>query len=494
MKSDSFTPGRVFILLLCVVILVYGNTFLNEWTYDDIPVVLNNPDAHSLAGFIQNSYSGRPLRELTHIPEYMLFGANPAGYRIQQLGWHATNGFLLFILMRRIGLSAVAAIVGAILFLVHPLQVESVASIGHRKELLALFFSLASLLAYLKATLCSNGRRLALLALSGLLYVAALFSNVTSVMVPILAVLFDMLLLNQEKRLLMRRPVVSLPLLGVAGAVFLYGVRGHISLDNLLILYSQNGFFGSTEYYPLLLASVKAFGFYVSKLICPVGLAPEYSLVIPTRMTDAGFLVSAALLAGVIAVLAYAWKRAPVAAFGIGWFLACYIPVSNLIPTGYIAADRYMYLCLPGIAMVVGDLFRRLSARWCVGLCLSVLVVLAATSVIQNGYWRNTLTLWSHAAEVNERSTGAQYCAATAYLKVGNLPMAEMHARRVMELNRFFLPAYLLMGKIEEQQRKYGEALKHYNFFLSYGAMQYPAEANEVRRKLVTLPAEGELP
>ncbi len=104
MKYQVIQPRYAILLLLLVTLVVYGNTFVNQWSYDDVPVVVQNPDSHSIAGFLENSRSGRPLRELTYIPEYRLFGTNPAGYHVQQLAWHAANGILVFVLFTALGL------------------------------------------------------------------------------------------------------------------------------------------------------------------------------------------------------------------------------------------------------------------------------------------------------------------------------------------------------------------------------------------------------
>ena len=67
MSSDCIASWRLIIILLIVTACaVYGNTFLNRWTYDDRYVVVNNPDNHSIREFVENHYPGRPLRELAH--------------------------------------------------------------------------------------------------------------------------------------------------------------------------------------------------------------------------------------------------------------------------------------------------------------------------------------------------------------------------------------------------------------------------------------------
>ena len=81
-------------LLFVLAFLAYANTFGNGWTYDDFPVIVENPDVRSWAEFLRNSYPGRPLRELTYLFDHALFGLNPAGWHLQQIFWHALNACL----------------------------------------------------------------------------------------------------------------------------------------------------------------------------------------------------------------------------------------------------------------------------------------------------------------------------------------------------------------------------------------------------------------
>jgi len=115
---------------------------------DDFPVILENPAIQSLSLFINKSNFMRPLRELSLLVDYQLFGFNAPGYHIQQIFWHALNAVLLFHLIIQIGLRQRTAWIASLLFIAHPVHVEVVANISHRKDSLALAFGMLSLLAY----------------------------------------------------------------------------------------------------------------------------------------------------------------------------------------------------------------------------------------------------------------------------------------------------------------------------------------------------------
>lgn len=481
MTLQSVSPRNMIILVFLVTLVVYGNTFLNQWTYDDVPVVVQNPDAHSIAGFLENSRPGRPLRELTYIPEYMLFGNNPSGYHIQQLGWHAANGILVYLLLTMAGLSGGYSLLGALLFVVHPLQVESVANISHRKELLALFFSLLSFLAYGNGVAAKGNKRILLVVAAFLAYGVALSANQTAVPLPVACLLFEYLYVPPEERLLLKRPRLLGGVLLVAGAFVLYRYRGLFATSELLTIYSKNSFGASTSYLPLFMADLKAYGFYLYKIVVPLSLAPEYVFRFSESLVQWGAFAGLALLVGTVAAGYLARKTAPAATFGIGWFLLLYLPVSNIVPVAYVVADRYMYLCLPGVALFVAFLLQKMDSRAVnIGFC-AVLLVLSGLTVVQNTYWRNEHTLWRHAVEVNPDSTWVRETVALSYLLTGEFDKARDNARKAIELDRLNSRAYLTLAKAEDRLGNLDEAIRNYELFLSFGFMEYPAEAANVK-------------
>lgn len=474
----------LFALLLVITVAVYGNTFLNTWTYDDIPVVLENSDAHSFSGFLANSNPGRPLRELTYIPEYMFFGNEPSGYHVQQLIWHWGNGVLLFSLFAALGLEPLYALLGAILFIVHPLQAESVASIAHRKELLALFFSLCSVLAYIKGVRETGRRRGVLIAVSLAGYGVAILANQTAVTIPCVLILYDYLYLRQEDRVIFKHPWFVLFCSAILGSFALYYFHGLFSRDALLSVYSKNNYIDARSFLPLYLACLKAFGFYLYKISVPVNLAPEYVIAISTQMFQVFSLAGLALLLATVSIFFAVRRSAPLVAFGIGWYLVMYLPVSNIVPVAYIAADRYMYLCLPGVSIVVAALLQWRSQKWLNYVCIGILLLFSALTILQNTYWRNQHTLWRHAVQVNPRSAAVQNTVALSYMLTGELSAARIHAKKAIELYQYNIHYYLTLAKIEDRLGNLTEALKNYEIFVGYGGLEYPEEVAVVNKYL----------
>lgn len=487
LMTNAFTSRTgIALLLLLVVLLVYGNTFRNDWTYDDQYVVVNNPDVSSLAGFFADSYPGRPMRELSYMLDYRLFGTRPAGYHVQQILWHVLNGVLLVAASAALGIRPLPALLGALLFLLHPLQAESVANIGHRKELLGLFFTLAAFLGFLKGGEARGKRRMGLLVLSLLAWAGALHSYESALVMPLVLVLYEALFVAREKRLLLRRPVFVVAILVLLLVVVGYQYRYLFSQEKLWGVYSKHGFGPAASRFPYYMGTLKAFGIYLGKILYPVDLAPEYVLHFSAALFQPWSWLALVLLVGMVALCYAERRRNPALAFGIGWFLLFYLPVSNMVPAAYLLADRYMYFCLAGLALAAAGLLQQVPRKALVAWCC-LLAVLGLLTVRQNGFWRDEHTLWRHAVAVNPDSAPCQEGAAHSYLLSGDAATALKHARKAVEVNRYSTRAYLTLARLEEMAGNLGAALASYEVFARVGNAEYPEQAAAVREYLPAL-------
>lgn len=485
--SDAIKTRYWIVILFVMSFVVYGNTFRNQWTYDDVPVVVENTDSQSLAGFYQNSRPGRPMRELTYIFDHALFDKNPAGYHLQQILWHFANGGLLFSLFLLLGIKPLYAGLSAIFFLVHPLQAESVANISHRKELLALFFSLASILLYVKSTAHSGWRFIVSIVAAVLSFALAILSNQTAITTPFIMVLYDVLYLPKEGRIVAKWPKVLFVVVLFALVYFVYKFRTLFTSDALLNVYSKNSFIASKSFIPLWMADFKAFGFYLYKIIVPINLAPEYVFIFSEKFFQPLALCSAAALLFFICTAYSNRKESRNLTFAIGWFIIFYLPISNILPVAYMVADRYMYLTLPGVSLAVAFLLQKSDSFRLTLIAFVLMLVLAFLCIKQNSYWRDEHILWRHAVLVNPQSTWVQETVALSFLLTDEFDKARNHAKKAIELNKYNSRAYLTLAKSEDRLGNLAEAVKYFELFKSFGFMEYPEETAKVESYLPVL-------
>jgi tetratricopeptide (TPR) repeat protein len=483
-QSVRWLGGRqaVGMLLAIVVVLAYGSSFRNEWTYDDYYVIVANQALRSLSALFAEGVSWRCLRDVSLFIDNKLWGTAPAGYHLQQLLLHWANAWLIYIFCRQLGCQYWSALCGSIFFIVHPLQVETVANISHRKESLALLFVLILLLGYRAACRTESLRRWVLLTLSALAYGCAILANETAVSAILLLIIYEALFLLPAERLLLRYPK-SLLLCGfLCGGAGWWYLQARFPLeDQILKVFLKNAYYATPAYLPLLLGCLQVVALYAGKLLLPLNLAPEYLVGFSASfwqpLAVAGLLIST----GIVVV---AWRsriKKPPMAFGFALFIILYLPIANFYPVAYMMADRYLYMPLAGVALVLASFGTAVPPRPSFRIAvLAGLALLTGLTIRQNAVWRSEHTLWRHAVQVNPRSSWVQGAAAKSYLRQGDLDSAREHATLAITIDRKNAGAYLTLARAEERSGNLPAAIGHYETFVLLGAQEFPRETAEV--------------
>jgi tetratricopeptide (TPR) repeat protein len=334
-----------------------------------------------------------PVTMLTYMAEYRLFGLDPAAFHRTNLLLHIVNALLVFALLYGLGGNYAAALIGALLFAVHPLRVEPVAWIAERKELLSACFYLASLLLYLSYR--KRGRRTAYLLCLGS-FLVSLLSKSMSVSQPLVLLLVDYLSGRNIDRKALIEKIPFFALSAVFAVVALLGAQGFIR---------------SYAGYPIagrLLLPTYAMMFYLVKTIVPVRLCASYYL---PQAADAGLTLRMGLsligIAGPAAVVFRRRRGSRKPAFGALFFFVTLLPVLQIVNSGgmVLVADRYTYVPIVGICFLVSAALAFLTDvkfknnRAMRGVLYILMAVsIAALSCLTRqrcAVWKNSLTLWN---------------------------------------------------------------------------------------------------
>jgi len=381
-----------------------------------------------------------PITILSYAIDYALWERRPAGYHLTNVLLHALCTLLLYALLRSIlgrgepGGGTIPAALAAGLFAIHPVQVESVAWVAERKNLLGMIFLLAGFVAWLRAT---EGRFRAGWWIAFLvLFAAAMLAKAQAVILPPLLFLHAWIErgdADRGRRSIGRCVLLLLPAVALAGALswITLGAQKVHEVNRLTV-----DLLGAVATAPTLILG------YVRDLLLPMNRA---AILMPPVYRSPWLRVPLAAWALVIAWTAWAIARRrarPHASFFSLWYLVALAPVLNLVPFPVLAADRYQYWAAPGLFALAGlgasrtwphlSSGRREAAA---GLAIAIGLLFASLTVARVAVWRDSLTLWTDGVRKAPRNAIALHNLGDAYHKLDRLDEAESWFRAAIGAN-----------------------------------------------------------
>ncbi len=509
-----FLTGKNLNAILCfllavVTLAVYGPAMGHSFVVlDDQDYVVANPHVHD--GLSWNTIkwaftsteaaNWHPLTWLSHALDYQLFALNAAGHHLDSVLIHAVNAMLLFLLLAWITKRVGPSLLVAALFALHPINVESVAWVAERKNVLSTLFFLLTIGAYAWYAQKSGWRRYLLVAL---LFAAGLMAKPMVITLPFVLWLLDYWPLCRtagSPPSSVGAPQFAAPrLLLEKIPLFVFSAA-----SAWITLKAQRSGMAVRSVHQLPPAirienAIVAYGLYLWKMIWPTRLAPLYPhpvVALPAWQWSLSGLVLISITA--LVVIFRSQRYLPVGWF---WFLGTLVPVIGLVQVGDAAmADRYAYVPLIGIfvmiAWVLDDLANEKEVRtiWRVVLAVCVLVALGVATSLQSSYWENEYILWAHTLAVTEQNPFAQDAMGAALMDPAlavtanhldgfdtaqkRMDEARQHFERALELRRQLAqqnPGYLAdmantlvnladqdrtLRRIDEARRHYEEALE----------------------------------
>ncbi len=467
-------------LVSAVALLCYGRTlgygFLQTW--DDDTYVFNNAASHgfslpNLTAAFSTFYVGNyaPLHIVSYMVDYTVWGLNPAGYHLSNLFLHALNGCLLLHILNKIFIDRKTALFATLIFIVHPVQVESVAWVSERKNLLGFMFIMLTLLCHIT---WRNTYKRKFYWFSIAMTVAALLSKSIAVIIPIVLAGWDYCNYNKDKMsTFLRNSTCLVPHLLFCAAAALIAMKSqHPEYGGGRVGYINDSV---TSH---MLTMVNAVGKYAKNILFPTSLASFYDVPVVTGIT-ASLLYAIIILAVIVILAFYLNKSHKPLFFCLILAVSAMLPVSNIIPLNTFINDRYLYLPMAGISALAASALFRLAAhrtyfRYLV--IAAVCLPLAFVSWRQCEAWKNDINLWTNAVQKNPasfllvKSSVALNGLAAAYLQEGRFQEAKLAAQQSLLRNPDNVIALNLLGTVYLQMEQFKAA----DFFLSKAIANEP--------------------
>jgi protein O-mannosyl-transferase len=413
-----------------------------------------------------------PLTWLSHALDCQLFGLNPAGHHYTNVLLHAMNVLLLFAVLQRATGMVWRSLMVAALFALHPINVESVAWIAERKNLLSMLFFLLTLVAYRWYAIQP---RISAYSVVALLFACGLMSKPQVVTLPFVLLLWDYWPLRRTPS---AKPgdlwpttipiktwawliLEKVPLFALSAASAFITMRAQIAGHAVSTLVK----------YPAALRvenAIVSYARYVQKAFWPVALAPVYP-------HPAGNLNSWQVLVSLFFLLtatslAVALRQRRYFLVGWLWFLGTLVPMIGLVQVGSQAmADRYAYLTLLGLFLLICWGAADLAAQWrlpsaaLAGASTLGLIALALAAHSQLGYWRDNVTLWTHTLQVTRNNFIAEDSLGSALLMEGQPEEAEPHFQTAAAIHPADPVSSLNIASYELQHDHLQAAVSGYN-------------------------------
>jgi tetratricopeptide (TPR) repeat protein len=414
--------------MLIVLLWAYGPAVHAPFLFDDIKQQYASSTASApLANWIGPV---RPLLMLSYWVNTRISTEDTSSFHVLNVFIHFLTGILVFLVIRRLlewaqaekPTRALFAAFGAALFLLHPLQTESVAYISGRSESLCGMFACAAFAVFLY-------RRSPAISWAGVatvvpLFGAALLSKEQAVALPVLFVLTDVWW-NPESPL---RPVWANWKLYIVLAA---GAAAGVALFWRMILGIGTGDsagFGLKDFtwYQYLFTQFRAIFVYVFSFVLPINLNVDWDFPISRTIFDRGAILG---LAALLALGAAAWRyrrKFPLAGYGYFVFLVLLSPTSSILPIKDPVADRRMYLPMLGLILIAIDLLSRLKVeRKALATGAAALIVAAAlVTHARAGVWSDPVLLWQDTAAKSPDKVRAHFQLAFAYFDRGRFDLA----------------------------------------------------------------------
>jgi len=408
-----------------------------------------------------------PLTWMSHALDCEVFGLQPYGHHLISVVLHALNAMLLFLLIFYATKREGPSLMLALLFAVHPINVESVAWVAERKNVLSTLFFLLTLGAYgWYARKPNLSRYLSVV----IFFACGLMSKPMLVTLPFVLLLLDYWPLEriERNRAFSKLLIEKLPLFALSAIISVITFKAQ-QAGHALHAAMQFPFAVRLE------DAIVAYVRYVGKALWPSHLAAFYPH--PGVSVSLWTVAASSLVLAIITGLTVVFRSRKYLLMGWLWFLGTLVPVIGLVQVGDQGmADRYAYVPLIGVFLMftwaAADFFQsqRTSQTVSAALSFGMLLALLLTTNRQIGYWSSDTKLWAHTLAVTTRNAFAHRHVGMALMLSDDTDDALWHFREAVAISPADPMNYVDLGLCLQKSHQFDAAVEQYKRAISVTA------------------------
>ena len=475
-------------VLFTIALLSRLNIFGNQFVMDDHDFIVNWPLIQDWGNFGKffidyipiprqaGIYS--PLKTVFHAINYSLFGLEPFGYHVVSLLIHFAGIFFVYKLSLYLSKDNFVAFISGLFFGVHPVGVESITYMTASVDMMGIVFLFASIYYYVLSK-DENGQRflkskkyyIALL-LSGF----AVFTHELAISLPVLLLWYEICF--GDKKIDPGQKVLGLLpfFLIVAFYVFSkYSVLNEIT----------RGAYVFDSFYLTLLIVLKAVAEYVFICFLPIVLTHNHKIsegissfafndfdkvsVLSQSIFDIQVIISLVVLGFVLWIAVRSWRKNRLVTFCLGWFFISLLPVLNIIPSGVLFGERYLYPGLLGFCLLLGLILRNLyvkdtlnSSMFCFWTVLIILSFFSIRTLVRNKDWFDDVSLYESAVKANPDSALMRHDLGLVYSRAGRIDEAIASFKVSVKLKDDDPVSFFSLGNSCQEVGQYKNAIRNF--------------------------------
>lgn len=482
------------ILLVLIGFLTYGNSFQNQFVWDDPAffsgnILVRNFDIQKI--FTSNTVAGasissdyyRPVTSVSFAIDYKIWGLNPFGYHLTNTVLHILTALLVYSLLGLLRFNNTLSFWISLIFLVHPVQVEAVTYLSSRGDILYSFLSILSLylftltLYHKKINFEFKKNKLViptplLLICSIILYALSIFSKEVSLAIwPIFIfiLIFYKLQNNLTFSSLHQKYKNHIPTILVFFWISLMYMFLRVYILNfnnsLNFVGAQNAY--TSDIFVRIFTFFKIIWLYLGLIFWPHPLYLERDTPIVTNFINPYVFASIGLIILLLTLAFYEYKKTKNMwiFLGLFWIFLHIIPVSGLIPMTYLYHENWLYMPLVGFVIILFSLFRLLlpkinfpKYKKQLSFFGSIIVfVLILITIKQNSTWKDPVTLFEHNLKYHQ--TARLYLnLGSAYMSLGDDNKAIDNLNKASKIADMYPQIHYNLAHIYLKQNKKSEA------------------------------------